>query len=147
VLIVIIIMIAIGCAARTAPQNLSTAVDTVNHNRTIWEGVYTEDQSQRGEAIYIATCNRCHGPELGGSQVVPGLVGEHFLTKWRWGTAGDLFERMRTSMPPILTERLTPPEYADVLAYILSKNQLPTGQEELADDFATLRVIRMAPSE
>ena len=97
--------------------------------------------------MYVASCVRCHGPELAGSPIVPALAGEQFLTRWNRATAGNLFERMRTSMPPDLPDRLTPPEYADVLAYILSRNHVPLGQGELASNFTALHTIRMAPSE
>jgi len=109
--------------------------------------VYTEEQGLRGEAIYFAKCVLCHKPEMTGSQVVPPLIGEAFLARWNRRTAGDLFEWMRTSMPPVVTARLSNPEYADVLAYILSRNQFPAGESDLAADFAALVAIRMAPNE
>jgi mono/diheme cytochrome c family protein len=154
---------AIGCAsgraARTPPQDLAppvadgapvtdgAALATAVAHRTAWDGVYTEEQSQRGEAIYFAKCVLCHRPEMTGSQIVPPLIGEVFLTRWNRRTAGDLFEWIRTSMPPVITSRLNPQEYADVLAYILNRNQFPAGREELATDFAALAGIRMAPIE
>jgi hypothetical protein len=50
-------------------------------------------------------------------------------------------------MPPVNTARLSTQEYADVLAYILSRNQFPPGRKELAADFSALQVIQMAPGE
>ena len=29
--------------------------------RTVWDGVYTEDQAERGRNAYLASCARCHG--------------------------------------------------------------------------------------
>ncbi len=140
-------LLAIGCVARTSQQGLTTPAPPLNASHTIWDGVYTEEQSQRGEATYTATCVLCHKPELTGTEIIPSLVGEIFLSRWGTRTAGDLFERMRTSMPPNVALRLTPQEYADVLAYIFNKNQFPAGQDELSDTFEPLSLIRMAPSK
>ena len=123
----------------------AAGVVTAQPTRTVWDGVYTEAQSRRGETIYFATCVLCHKPELTGSEIVPALIGDDFLARWNRRTAGDLFERMRTSMPPVATARLAPQAYADVLAYILSWNQFPAGRYELAGEFTALTVIRMSP--
>ena len=136
------LVLAAGCAARTPPQELTPAPDA---ERTLWDGVYTDAQSRRGEEIYFASCVLCHRAELTGSQIVPPLIGEPFLARWSRRSAGDLFEWVRTSMPPVVTARLAPQQYADVLAYILSRNQFPAGPGELPPDFSALRVILMAP--
>ena len=140
-------LLVIGCAACILQQGLTTPSPSLNANRTIWDGVYTEEQSQRGEATYTTTCVLCHKPELTGTEIIPSLVGEMFLSRWGTRTAGDLFEQVRTSMPPNVALRLTPQEYADVLAYIFNRNQFPTGQEELAGSFEPLSLIRMTPSQ
>ncbi len=47
-------------------------------------------------------------------------------------------------MPPVpIPVRPTPGEYADVVAFILSRNRFPAGQQELAADFEALATIRM----
>jgi len=33
-------------------------------SRSVWDGVYTEAQAKRGEAIYEQNCVSCHGPAL-----------------------------------------------------------------------------------
>ena len=78
---------------------------------------------------------------------MPELVGEEFLNRWSRKTAGNLFAFMKSDMPPKLENRLNPPEYADVLAYLLSKNQAPVGEEELASNFAALHPIRMTRND
>ena len=112
-------------------------------NPTIWDGVYTEKQRRRGEAVYDSSCLHCHGSDLEGEEVVPDLAGEQFLKRWKRKRVGNLFEFIRTEMPPKLKDRLTPPEYADVIAYILSRNKAPVGQKALGSNFAALQAIRM----
>ena len=148
VIIAATIILAPGCASRRQPlQGLLTLDAPAGTVRTARDGIYTEEQSQRGEVIYYVSCVLCHKPELTGTEIVPTLKGEKFLTRWTRRTVGDLFELMRTTMPPVATQRRTHQEYADVLAYILSRNEFPSGSEELLPEFATLTGIRMVPAE
>ena len=139
--LVIAALLATGCAARRLTQDSPLP----GPPRTLLDGVYSEAQSRRGEAIYFATCVKCHRPEMTGSQIVPPLIGQTFLGRWSRRTAGDLFEWVRTSMPPGHDVALSPQDYADVLAYVFSRNEFPPGRDEMAADFATLRRIRFAP--
>lgn len=111
--------------------------------RSIRDGVYTEEQSRRGEAIFLATCASCHRPEMTGSEIVPALVGDAFLERWSRKTAGDLFEKVRIMPPVPIPVRPTPGEYVDAVAYILSRNRFPAGERELAADFESLATIRL----
>ena len=68
---------------------------------TVWDGVYTREQSDRGEKIYADRCAKCHGDTLQGIEAAPALVGPRFYSNWDGETLDALFERMRTSMPRI----------------------------------------------
>jgi mono/diheme cytochrome c family protein len=138
-----LLVLASGCAAGAPRQGLATSAVADGAGRAIRDGVYTEEQGRRGEAFFLATCASCHKPELTGSQIVPALVGDAFLERWSRKTAGDLFEKVR-SMPPVpIPVRPTAREYADIVAFILSRNSIPAGQQELAADFEALATIRM----
>ncbi len=53
-------------------------------SRSVWDGVYTDAQAKRGEALFAENCVTCHGPALEGDGEAPPLSGgEPF---WR-GTA------------------------------------------------------------
>jgi len=110
---------------------------------TVWSGVYTEEQSKRGERVYADSCTSCHAAELAGGQVVPALVGDDFLNKWTGAMVGDLFEQIRMTMPQDAPGSLTADQYADVLAYILNKNKFPAGQKELKADSEAIKAIRI----
>ena len=112
---------------------------------SVMDGVYTVEQSTRGEAAYRLACQSCHRPTLRGGIVIPTLVGEDFMSKWGRMSAGDLFEKLRTTMPPSASRRLTREEYADVVAFIFSKNEFPPGEQELGTDFAELKNIQIQP--
>jgi len=110
---------------------------------SIWDGVYSEDQSKRGDRVYADTCANCHAPDLTGGQVVPPLTGDEFLKKWNGATAGDLFDQVRMTMPQDNPGALTSRQYADVLAYIFKRNKFPAGKNDLADDVDALNLIRI----
>src|SRR5262245_50533232 len=69
------------------------------NSRTQWDGVYNAAQAARGEPLYSQYCASCHGPELSGGEMAPALVGRDFNANWNDLSLGDLFDRIRTSMP------------------------------------------------
>ena len=110
--------------------------------KSVWDGVYTEDQAKRGETIAKDECVRCHGPALTGGEEAPPLAGAGFVSNWNGLTMGDLYERIRISMPTDAPGRLTRQENADVLAYMLSLNKFPTGKAELDRHSESLKQIK-----
>lgn len=113
--------------------------------RSIWDGVYTEQQRQRGAATYASACARCHEENLEGTETVPALVGDEFIQRWKRKRAGNLFSYMKAEMPP--KKKRTAPEYADILAFLLSRNDAPSGKQELAHTFIELQAVRMDKSD
>ena len=95
--------------------------------KSVWEGVYTEEQAKRGGPMYSEFCASCHGPELMGGEMAPPLATGDFVSGWDGLTLGDLFERMRISMPQNAPGSLSGQQNADILAFILSANKYPTG--------------------
>ena len=113
--------------------------------RSVWDGVYTSEQSQRGAALYTGACAACHGTALTGGESAPPLAGGDFFSNWNGLTVGDLFERIRISMPADSPGKLSRQEDADILAYILSMNQFPPVKAELDRQTEVLKEIRIEP--
>src|SRR5262245_58728737 len=90
--------------------------------RTVWDGVYTNEQAGRGDMIYREACGSCHGATLLGGEMAPALVGSDFLSEWSGLTVGDLVERVRVSMPQNDPGSLSRQRTADVTAMILRAN-------------------------
>lgn len=111
--------------------------------RSVWDGVYTREQANRGRTTYREECLKCHGENLGGGEGGPLLAGEEFRQKWNGKTAGDLFGAVRKTMPSDDPGSLSSREYADLVAYILSVNEFPAGAKELERDAAALDEIRI----
>lgn len=111
---------------------------------SVWDGVYTEEQAQRGEPLYKDHCLDCHGEELEGDAEAPPLSGGTFLTNWDGLTLGNLYLRIRRDMPLNKDAgKLSPAVNADLLAYILSVNHFPSGHVELPHAAEVLSQIRI----
>jgi mono/diheme cytochrome c family protein len=110
--------------------------------RSLWDGVYTQEQAKRGEAAYGERCAHCHGAELGAGDSVPALSGTEFLSTWNTQTVGALFDRIRTTMPSDKPGSLSRQQDSDILAYILSFNKFPAGNTELGTQSELLKQIQ-----
>ena len=129
-------------AVITSPLCLLRAQAPTVESRTVWDGVYTEDQAKRGETIYRKECAACHGDMLTGGESAPPLTGGAFLANWSGLTMGDLFDRIRKTMPQSAPGRLTRQQDADILAFMLSVNKFPAGKTELYRQLEMLKEIR-----
>ncbi len=106
--------------------------------RTVWDGIYTEEQAERGAVLYEEWCASCHASDLSGGDVAPGLVGGEFVWNWSGLTVGQLFERLRISMPQEDPASVTRSQKADILAFMLRVNEFPAGERELPNRAAML---------
>ena len=116
---------------------------SAQQTRTIRDGVFTEEQSTRGEATYQMNCSSCHGTDLGGQESAPALKGQEFQTSWDGLSVGDFFERIRVSMPQDAPGRMSRKEYADTIAFIFKQASLPAGQTELPTELEPLKQIKI----
>jgi len=111
--------------------------------KTVWDGVYSEAQSKRGETTYAQYCAKCHGPDLMGADVAPPLTGVEFTSGWNDLTVGDLFERLRITMPADKPGSVSAQDNADMVGFLLSKNGFPAGQAELLAQTEILKKIKI----
>jgi cytochrome c len=109
--------------------------------RTVWDGVYSEAQAKRGEAVFVEACSNCHARNLEGQDMTPPLTGGAFMSNWDGLSVGDLADRIRTSMPLDRPGSLSRQVNVDVVAYILRFNQFPAGKDELPPQINTLKQI------
>jgi len=125
-------------ASLFAAQDSSTS-DT----RSVWDGVYTADQANRGEASYKTGCSSCHGETLKGAGESPALAGMKFISNWNGLPLADLYERIRRTMPQDNPARITRQQKIEILAYILSVNKFPSGNTDLPRQPELLKLIRI----
>ncbi len=112
---------------------------------TVWDGVYTEGQAERGQVLYTESCSGCHAPDLRGDNTSPSLVGMSFTFLWGGSTLGALFERIQEQMPPARPGSLSAQTYRDVLAFVLRANSYPAGTQELEPDDLDYILISAEP--
>jgi S-disulfanyl-L-cysteine oxidoreductase SoxD len=103
------------------------AITVTQAPATIWDGVYSEEQAKRGGATYQTFCGACHGDQLLGQEAAPALVGHAFNANWEGTTLGDLFNRIRTTMPLDQPGALSRAQTADVVAFMLQSGKFPAG--------------------
>jgi mono/diheme cytochrome c family protein len=128
--VIVTVVIVCGAALAAAPAQKSQ-----------WDGVYTQEQAQRGDSLYGVHCAGCHGTDLTGGEIAPALAGGEFSSNWNDLSLGDLFERIRVSMPQGNPGSLSRAQKADILAFMLSRGNYPAGESELPSQTEELRTI------
>jgi mono/diheme cytochrome c family protein len=114
---------------------------------SVWDGIYTQVQAQRGQAAYAKNCAGCHKDDLQGHGTTPSLAGEEFVEKWDGQTLGDLSEKMQASMPADHPGSLSREQNAAILAFILRFNGFPAGQADLGTDADGLAKVRFTAAK
>jgi cytochrome c len=135
--------VSIGCLVVAWPIGLSEAQARATQAGpgfvSVWSGVYSLAQAERGEKIYKAECGRCHSPDIRLSR--PAFVGTRFFDRWRNRSVGDIFMYIKVNMPQDAPDSLTNREYVDIVAHLLHENRFPTGESELPAEFDALSNI------
>jgi cytochrome c len=114
---------------------------TIDAQRTVWDGVYTAEQAERGRTEYMQFCAACHADDLRGKSTAPSLVEESFAFQWGDTSLEELFVRTRTLMPSDRPNSLPNQSYRDIIAFILQSNKFPPGEKELDAEVEALRQI------
>ncbi|HTJ59483.1 MAG TPA: cytochrome c [Devosiaceae bacterium] len=105
---------------------------------------FTQAQSNRGADTYTQNCVACHGPNLNDGEFGgPPLIGTEFDQKYFNQTADTLYGFMSAAMPPDRPGQLTPQAYADIEAYIMSRNGVQPGTTELPSNLTTLATLTL----
>ncbi len=118
-----------------APTAGAQAGDTTAISTAV--GVYTAAQATRGQEIHGASCLSCHKPIES--------VGEKFWNTIVGRPVAEFFGYLRSQMPQDNPGSLSGEDYAAVIAYIFSLNDLPLGETPLSADSVALSKITVAP--
>lgn len=132
---------------------LLEGIEQVGELASIWDGVYTEAQAERGEADYTGVCSSCHGRRLDGApddpdmKSTPPVARAKFLREWDGQTLATLYEYTRATMPVNNPGFMSDQQYIDIVAYMLASSNMPAGEEELPTDPASLAHIVIEQEE
>src|ERR1700742_1626000 len=125
---------------------LGSGIGTAQARSSVWDGVYTDAQAEHGHTLYTQSCARCHGVDLSGTFEIPPLVGR-FMPYWSGSTLDALFDYVSTAMPLDHPGALGPSANADIVAFILKSNDIPSGTKELsASQMKTINFDPARPS-
>jgi S-disulfanyl-L-cysteine oxidoreductase SoxD len=119
----------------------AAAATRAQQSRTVWDGVYTDEQAARGETLYAERCGKCHGDTLGGVESAPALTGTTFYANWEGEMLEALFNRMRTTMPLDKPGSLSRAQNADILAHMLKAGGYPAGPAALDGQAGALATV------
>lgn len=133
----VIVFVHTAAAKQAAPSDA----------KTTWSGVYSEEQAKRGQEAYTKNCAECHLEDLAGDGFAPALKGPEFMNNWNDLSVGDLFERVRVSMPPSNPSAVSAQIKADIVAHLLKSNAFPTGSSELAAQTEPLKAIKFVATK
>lgn len=115
----------------------------IDQKVSVWSGVYTPEQKQRGETLYSGACSQCHGPRLNGAAQPdqppsPAIARAAFLRKWGGKSVAELFTYVREMMPTDAPGTLTEQQTIDVIALMFATSDMPAGNKELPADSKAL---------
>ncbi len=118
--------------------------------RSIWSGVFTVEQAERGKVVNSGVCSKCHGDRGDGAgepdqPQAPAIARATFLRKWDGQSLATLFEYIRGTMPPDNPASRTDQNYIDVIAHMLTLTMVPPGDTELPPDPEVLDYIMIGP--
>lgn len=104
-------------------------------SKSVRSGAYTDDQATKGESVYRQNCTSCHATSF--------VSGEQFQLTWLGRTVFDLYDQIRKTMPQDDPGKLSPQDYALIVAYVLKLNGYPSGSEPLSSTADDLKQIRI----
>ena len=131
---VVALWVALSAVALTG-QAATAQNGSAGAQRTTRSGVYADAQAARGNEIYLMQCKSCHTPAS--------HTGAVFANSWHGKPLSALYNFIVERMPKNEPGSLQPYEYADVLAYLLKLNEMPSGSEDLPADSVALKRIRI----
>lgn len=126
--------------------------DASAQSETIWAGLYSQSQAQRGAAVHSSACAKCHGNRLNGAgwpdqPPSPAIAREGFLKRWEGKPLSELADYIREKMPADDPGGLTDQEISDAVAQMLALSSVPPGAKDLdvSEKSAAAAVITAEP--
>lgn len=126
-----------GAAAQEAGNPAETAA-------ALARLTFTSTEARRGEAIYGASCARCHGAKLDGMDGPP-LTGATFEQRYAGKSAAEFLVRLRTTMPADAPGSLSQQQYLGLVAFLAQAHGAEPGDDKMPADEAVLATMSFLP--
>jgi hypothetical protein len=75
------------------------------------------------------------------------LAGGHFMSDWETQSVADLVQRIHNTMPLDNPGALSTATATDVVAYLMSQNNIPAGNADLPTEASMQSQIRIDPNK
>jgi|HubBroStandDraft_6_1064221.scaffolds.fasta_scaffold52581_3 alcohol dehydrogenase (cytochrome c) len=95
---------------------------------------FTAAQATEGQAAYAQNCAGCHGASLDDGEFAPPIKGTGFTAQWSGKGVDELFNYVKTKMPPSNAGGLGDATYLQVTAFILQSNSIPLDAKTFPGD-------------
>ena len=95
------------------------------------QGSFTAAQATEGQSGYAQNCAGCHGSSLDDGEFAPPLKGTAFTAQWGGKSVSDLYDYLRTKMPPSNAGGLGAGTYQQITAFVLQSNGVPLDAKNL----------------
>lgn len=130
-LICLVIPGALAQGANTSTAGYLGVRATAN----IWDGVYSDEQADKGALLYRTACSNCHGKQLEGvpDEGNPALASPGFMVEWDGLTLADLVAHVHVS-PHSRPDDMDPLTAVALTAFILNQNGVPSGKTALSTE-------------
>ena len=107
---------------------------------TAW---FSTAQVTSGGLAYSQSCAACHGAQLQGGGA-PSLIGRTFNGQWNGKTVQTFYGYVHQNMPLGKAGSLPAQQYADIVAYILSRNGIGAGDQKFTPSSPMGRVLSLS---
>jgi mono/diheme cytochrome c family protein len=108
---------------------------------TVWSGVYSKTEAERGKQAYTQLCSRCHGTEMKGGLTAPGIIGVKFFDRWHDLRLADVVAYIQAAMPREHEFYVPADSARAIVGLMLQESGVPPGREPMAADVKIQREI------
>lgn len=115
----------------------SATADHAAAEMTLNDGVYTEEQAQKGKQVHEENCSSCHQTEFY----------HDTLQSWNQAPLIEFYHLVSGTMPQDNPGSLWPEDYTNTLAHIFSLLGYPAGDKKLDPYNGTMEEILIVPPE
>ncbi|HUK32342.1 MAG TPA: cytochrome c [Vicinamibacterales bacterium] len=137
----LVVGVSLCAVAARAVQAQANVTPQYQPFPTIWGGVYTAAQADRGQPTAARLCGRCHGPELRGTDKAPRLTGSRFFERWDNLRLLDIVAYIQGAMPREHEFFVSGDDARDITGFMLRESGVPAGTEPVSKDVNVLSQI------